>query len=192
MVISPRQLEIISATGRILTDSGVGGLTIKKLALEMKWSESALYRHYSSKEEIILSLLDYLAHNMDERLTNRKTKKDIQKDYLDFFANQLKFFSNNPHFVVAVFSDGLWEESKRINDSINTIMQVKMKHLKTIIQRGQKEGVLITSLKPEVLVHIVVGSFRLQMYQWRISNFEFDIKKKGNKIMHSVLQTILK
>jgi AcrR family transcriptional regulator len=191
MVISARQLEIISAAGRILTESGVSGLTIKKLALEMKWSESALYRHYSSKEEIILSLLDYLAHNMDERLSAREPKTDIQKDFLDFFGNQLKFFSNNPHFVVAVFSDGLWEESKRVNESINTIMQVKMKHLKKIIQKGQKEGVFITSLKSDVLVHIVVGTFRLQMYQWRISNFEFDIKKKGDKIMRSVLKTLL-
>ncbi|HHV85836.1 MAG TPA: TetR/AcrR family transcriptional regulator, partial [Petrimonas sp.] len=32
MEIKPRQLEIIEATGKILTQSGVNGLTIKRLA----------------------------------------------------------------------------------------------------------------------------------------------------------------
>jgi len=48
-----RQLEIIEAAGRILTLSGVSGLTIKNLAKEMQFSESAIYRHFTSKEEII-------------------------------------------------------------------------------------------------------------------------------------------
>ncbi len=60
MNIKPRQLEIIEATGKLLTTSGLNGLTIKNLALEMNFSESAIYRHFSSKEEIIITLLKYL------------------------------------------------------------------------------------------------------------------------------------
>ena len=58
--ISDRQLEIIEAAGKILTASGVSGLTIKNLAKEMKFSESAIYRHFTSKEEIIIALLEFL------------------------------------------------------------------------------------------------------------------------------------
>ena len=47
--ISNRQFEIIVAAGKILTSSGVSGLTIKNLAKEMKFSESAIYRHFASK-----------------------------------------------------------------------------------------------------------------------------------------------
>ena len=45
-MISERQKEIIDAAGRILTESGIGGLTTKKLALEMGFSEAAIYRHF--------------------------------------------------------------------------------------------------------------------------------------------------
>ena len=68
--ISDRQLEIIEAAGKILTAAGISGLTIKNLAKEMKFSESAIYRHFTSKEEIIIALLEYLAQSMDERYTN--------------------------------------------------------------------------------------------------------------------------
>jgi TetR/AcrR family fatty acid metabolism transcriptional regulator len=57
-LISDRQIEIIEAAGKILTRSGVGGLTIKNLAKEMHFSESAIYRHFTSKEEIIIAMLE--------------------------------------------------------------------------------------------------------------------------------------
>ena len=68
MEIKERQLDIIEAAGTLLTRSGVGGLTIKNLASEMEFSESALYRHFTSKEEIIISMLQYLASKREERL----------------------------------------------------------------------------------------------------------------------------
>ena len=52
MEIKERQIEIIEAAGEILTKSGFNALTTKNLAAKMGFSESALYRHYSSKEEI--------------------------------------------------------------------------------------------------------------------------------------------
>jgi len=68
MEITARQLEIIEAAGEILTKSGVNGLTTKNLAALIGFSESALYRHFKSKEEIILTMLLYLAEDMDIRL----------------------------------------------------------------------------------------------------------------------------
>ena len=66
--ISSRQFELIEAAGRILSASGVGGLTIKNLAKEMGFAESAVYRHFDSKEAVITAMLAYLSETMDERL----------------------------------------------------------------------------------------------------------------------------
>ena len=70
MEIKKRQLEIIKAAGEILTESGLAGLTTKNLAVRMDFAESALYRHFKSKEEIIIAMLNYLADNIDQRLSN--------------------------------------------------------------------------------------------------------------------------
>lgn len=192
MEIKPRQLEIIEAAGKILTISGVSGLTIKNLAIEMKFSESAIYRHFKSKEEIILAMLDYIAETIDERLQNTIQATDNPEDkFKKLFHNQFSFFKNNPHFAVAVFSDGLMEESQRINESISKLMSVKMKHLMPIMMEGQQKGVFTNAITTEELMHIVMGTFRLQMYKWRIANFQFDILRIGENMVHSIL-TIIK
>ncbi|RPA69505.1 TetR/AcrR family transcriptional regulator [Cyclobacteriaceae bacterium YHN15] len=192
MEISERQLEIIETAGKILSVSGLGGLTTKNLAKEIGFSEAALYRHFPSKEDIILGLLDYLRTNMDERLEKVFIPHaDPKENLIALFESQFSFFSKNPHYVVAVFSDGLMEESDKINQAILQLMQVKMKHLMPIVMQGQQKGTFTQDITNEELVHIIMGSFRLQMYKWKISNFKFDINRQGRNMLEALL-TLMK
>ena len=189
--LSDRQLDIIEAAGKILTASGVGGLTIKNLAKEMKFSESAIYRHFKSKEEIIISMLTYLCETMDERLSSVTPSNEPPEEQLKtLFQNQLDFFNKNKHFVVAVFSDGLLDESQRINEIIFKLIRVKMKYLMPIIMEGQQKGVFTNAIATEELMHIIIASFRLQMFKWRLANFEFDILQSGNNMIQSILTVV--
>ncbi len=191
MEIKKRQLEIIEAAGEILTESGLAGLTTKNLAAKMGFGESALYRHFKSKEEIIVTMLQYLAADMDKRLTACVAKLEDPVEKLKaVFNNQFDFFEKHPHFLIAVFSEGLLEESKKINTAIMQIMATKKKHLLPVIKQGQQEGIFETATSAEDLLHILMGSFRLHMLQWRMTAFSFDAKQKGNKLMGSILTLI--
>jgi hypothetical protein len=136
-------------------------------------------------------MLEYLAENMDERLTACVAEIDDPVEKLKaVFNNQFGYFEKHPHFLVAVFSEGLLEESKKINAAIMLLMATKRKHLLPIIKQGQHEGIIETSASAEDILHIIMGSFRLHMLQWRITDFSFDVKKKGNKLMESILTLI--
>jgi TetR/AcrR family transcriptional regulator, fatty acid metabolism regulator protein len=186
-----RQQEILEAACKLLTTSGVSGLTIKNLAKEMQFSESAIYRHFTSKEDIIISLLEYLASSMDVRLSASVSGKQSPKEKFEaIFKNQFAFFNTNPCYVVAVFSDGLMEESQRINEVILKIMSVKMKHVKAVIVEGQQKGVFTDAIAADEMLNLVIGTFRLNMFKWRASNFQFDIISVGDKMIHSLLTLI--
>jgi AcrR family transcriptional regulator len=191
--ITDRQFEIIQVAGKILTESGVSGLTIKNLAKEMGFSEAAIYRHFASKEKIVIGLLAYLANNMDERYTTALDNNlNSEEKFIILFQNQFSFFHKNPHFVGAVFYDGLMEVSEQINLNILKIMKMKMKHLKPILLEGQKTNVFTNAIPVEDLAHIVMGTMRLQMFKWRGANFQFDIQQKGDDIIQSLLTLIKK
>jgi TetR/AcrR family transcriptional regulator, fatty acid metabolism regulator protein len=189
--ITDRQQQIIVSAGRLLTRSGIGGLTIKNLAGEMNFSEGAVYRHFKSKENILVRMLEFLASDMDRRLAEVvKKESDPVEKFEAVFKDQLRFFSKNPHFVVAVFSDGLMEESDRINQKILEIMQVKMRHLFPIVFEGQRKGVFTGEVSCEELIHVIIGTFRLQMFRWRAMGFSYDIEKKGSETIQSLLKVI--
>lgn len=190
MEITSRQLEIIEAASKILTTSGVSGLTIKNLAKEMQFSESAIYRHFTSKEEIIIAMLNYLSDTIEKRLSNIVSSSDPEENFKALFSEQIKFFKVNPHFAVAVFSDGLMEESQRINEILLKLMNLKMKHLMPIVMAGQQKGVFTNAITTEELIHIIMGAFKLQMFKWRVANFQFDITRNGDNMVQSILTLI--
>jgi AcrR family transcriptional regulator len=188
--LSERQLEIVEAAGKVITASGVCGLTIKNLAKEMKFSESAIYRHFTSKEEIIIAMLNFLADNIDQRLSNISNSSNPEERFNALFQEQFRFFNEFPHFVVAVFSDGLMDSSQPINDTFLKLMNVKMKHLMPIIMDGQQKRVFTNVITTDELIHIVMGTFKLQMFKWWMADFKFDIKRSGDNMMQAILTLI--
>ena len=125
--ISNRQLEIIEVSGKILIEKGIKGLTTKTVASEMNFSESAIYRHFKSKEEILVALLSLLKQNMNKRLTSEiKPQNTSAENFKAVFTSQFNYFKKNPHFVVAVLSDGLLDESEEIKTIILQLMQTRL------------------------------------------------------------------
>ena len=189
--MSSRQFELIEAAGKILTNSGVSGLTIKNLAKEMGFTESAVYRHFKSKEAIIVTMLNYLAENMDSRLGEIASSTRSPEEKLEaIFHSHLTFFSQNPYFAVAVFSDGLMEASQSINNAILRIMQVNVKYFLPLVYEGQQQGQFKQNIPAEDLTHVIMGTFRLQMFKWRTAGFEFDISNKGQQLLTSLFKII--
>lgn len=57
-MIEKRKLRIINATNRVISQMGIAGTTMRKIAEEAGLSTGALYHHYKSKEEILYDAMD--------------------------------------------------------------------------------------------------------------------------------------
>lgn len=189
---SKRQQEIIESAGKLLMEKGIKGLTTKNLAQEMEFSESALYRHFKNKEDIILLLIRFLSENINLRFeTILKAENNAEEKFLALFLSQFQFFKKNPHFIVIVLSDGLMDNSEDIKKSIKKLIETNFGAIKQIMIEGQQSKDFNQEMEAESLVHFAMGSFRLQMLQWKLSNFSFDIEAQGMKTMTNLL-TLLK
>jgi len=189
--ISDRQKEMIEVSGKILLEKGIKGLTTKALAAEMNFSESAIYRHFKNKEDIIVLLLNVLVDDFRTRLPLViKESQTATENLRAVFDSQFAFFQQNPHFTVAILSEGLIDESEEIMQAMIKIPQVKTFFLMQIIEQGKANNEFRTDIPSEVLIEIIAGTFRLQMLKWKFSRFQLDLKKEGNKMIDYVLKLI--
>lgn len=190
---SKRQQEIIESAGKLLMEKGVKGLTTKNLAQEMGFSESALYRHFKNKEDIIVLLLDYLSFNIKERLDDIQTKNLSAEEKLhQIFKNQFNYFNQNPHFIIAILSEGLFDETEKINSCIMTIISYKLQLITSIIEEGKSNNEFTTAIPTPDIVHIIMGSFRLMMLKWKFSKFEINLVSEGNSMMATAIKLMKK
>lgn len=187
-----RQIEIIEVAGRLLMDKGVKGLTTKNLSIELGFSESALYRHFKNKEDIIVLLINYLETKIKERLQpiyDNNLLSPIDK-LITLFNSQFSYFQQNPHFIVAILSEGLFDETEKINASIMKIIDYKTQLIAAIIDDAKQKNLFNPEISTPDMVHIIVGSFRMTMLKWKFSGFQFDLVSNGNSIMNTTINLL--
>jgi len=121
----------------------------------MQFSESAIYRHFSSKEEIIVMMLKYLKNNIGKILSNLTKTGDVEKDFETFFNKLSLYFKENPYYVVVVFSEGLMDESDKINDDNDRYKQSSRANSPRRTKKGNLYSVgFIERFNDDIISHL--------------------------------------
>jgi TetR/AcrR family transcriptional regulator, fatty acid metabolism regulator protein len=189
--LSNRQSEIIQIAIKLIGEGGIQALTIKNLSGEIGIAESAIYRHFKSKTEVLSTLLDYLksiiiSHYDNVYKLNLSSIGRIKK----MLIGQLKIFAENPPYAIVILSDGLYKNERGLHNKIFELMEnAKSTYIK-IIDEGKITGEIRKDVTSEQIAFIIMGSVRLAINQWSLSDFSFDLQQRGN-ILFKTLKTLI-
>ncbi|WP_297098960.1 TetR/AcrR family transcriptional regulator [uncultured Draconibacterium sp.] len=185
--LSDRQQQIIDVSLELISENGIQGLTIKNLAKKIGFSESAIYRHYENKIEILVAILNYFKENTEHIfVTELKSDEDTITKIQNLFINQFRIFTKSPSFLAVIFSEELFRNETILSERVAEIMNNNLDTLTQIIRIGQNKGELRNDIEASHLALVVMGALRLFVKKWQISNHSFDLRKEGLKITQSI------
>lgn len=189
---SERQIEIIEAATKRIDEHGIQDLTIKTLAADLNLSEAALYRHFKSKNEILLGLLTYFIEEMKGRLDVILSNKDRSPSELlkDLFDSQLKTFVQKPSVVSVIFSESIFQFNKELSSTVSSMMELMQNHIESIVKKGQANGSFSKIVGVSTTTTIVMGGMRITVLKWKLSGHKSDLIKDGNKVLNGILKMI--
>ena len=189
---SERQIEIIEATAKRIDEHGIQDLTIKTLAADLNLSEAALYRHFKSKNEILLGLLTYFIEEMKDRLDVIISNKDLSPSELlkDLFDSQLKTFVQKPSVVSVIFSESIFQFNKELSFTVSTMMELMQNHIESIVKKGQANGSFSKIVGVSTTTTIIMGGMRITVLKWKLSGHKSDLIKEGNKVLSGILKML--
>ncbi len=191
--MTERQQEIIDKSIEIIAEKGIQGLTIKNLAKAIKVTEPAIYRHFDSKTDILMAMLN----NLDV-ITTEFTNAILAKKYTSLKKMEkilnlyFETFAKHPFWVSVIFADEIFKNEKVLAKKIHQMITSKEEIYLQLIQQAQKEGSLRNDINKQYLVLMIMGSLRLLFKRWEFSGFSFDLTKEGKKLVRSILKIIAK
>mgnify|MGYP002713123994 CR=1 FL=1 len=192
MNYSDRQIEIIVAATKLISEKGIQNLTTKNLAAEMGFSEPALYRHFKNKTDILKSVLLYYRHQLKIGLENilkeKTTGAEKIKGMIEF---QFNHFTKYPAIVMVIFSETSFQYEDSLSQTVIMLLNQKKVMLESIIQKGQTDKSIRDDIKPAQLADIIMGSMRFTILRWRLNEFNFDLIKEG-KLLWIAISKLLK
>lgn len=189
-----RQIEIMEAATLRIDKFGIQELTIKNLASDLSLSEAALYRHFKSKNEILLGLLTYFILEMTERIAVIIEDKEKQPSELlkKVFVSQLNTFVQKPAIVSVIFSEGIFQFNKELSEKVSTMMALMQKNINALIVRGQNEGVYGKLLGADTITTIIMGSMRMVVLKWKLSGNKSNLVNDGKNVLNGLLKMLEK
>lgn len=191
---SNRQLEIIDAAMKRIDEHGIQKLTISNLAADINLTEGALYRHFKNKNSILNGLLTYFIEEMDTRTDAILSQKDKDATELlrELFSSQLKKFTEKPAIVSVIFSEGIFQFNKDMNEKVSLMMKIMQKKISQIVESGQEQGEFSKTLVVNATATIIMGSMRMVVLKWKVSGHKSNLLNDGLSVLNGILKLIRK
>jgi len=189
-----RQIEIMEAATLRIDRFGIQELTIKNLASDLNLSEAALYRHFKSKNEILLGLLTYFILEMNDRLAVIIEDKENQPSELlkKVFESQLNTFVQKPAIVSVIFSEGIFQFNKELSDKVSSMMALMQNNINALVVRGQNDGIYGKLLGADTITTIIMGSMRMVVLKWKLSGNKSNLVNDGKNVLNGLLKMLEK
>lgn len=189
--LTTRQTEIVSASIEIIAAEGVQNLTIKNIALHIGLSEAAIYRHFTSKVDILLAILSKFKIGSQEAMKNAVSSDAAPLEMLAMiFVSHLDNFHTTPPLASVIFSEEIFQNDKRLSAEVYALMRANFTAIVDIIKRGQQSGEVRNDIPADQIATITMGALRLQVNTWKLSNFSFDLKREGMKLWKTIKKLI--
>ncbi|MGD9706397.1 MAG: TetR/AcrR family transcriptional regulator [Candidatus Delongbacteria bacterium] len=186
-----RQEEIINASIAIISEKGIQNLTIKNISKRIRISEPAIYRHFESKIEILITVLSrFESYHFDERnFPDTGVLSPLKRIGAVFFFH-FSFFEKNPAFASVVFSEEIFRDDKRLSEKIREIMKRNFDKIREIVEEGQKSREIRNDICSDQIILVILGSLRLLVKKWEMADHAFDIKKEGALLWETIEKII--
>jgi len=154
-----RQEQIKKAVLEIISTEGIGKLSTRNLASKIGVTEGALFRHFSSKKEIMLSILDDVKNELladQERITYSSSLTAEQKLF-DFLCRHITYLIENKGITILLFSEAAHMNEPLLKKGLREILLTQKEYISRIIKQGMNEGVWDKSLNVENAATLYMG-----------------------------------
>jgi AcrR family transcriptional regulator len=155
-----RRRELVEAAVRLIGSHGLQGTTVSKISAALGLTEMAAYRHFGSKEEILMAAGSYLLDRILEWLDS-STKpcvvgrlREIGERHFEMLSSDLDMYTA-PYMQFLTMTRGDEPLHRHVAEN-NTRMKEK---IEALVREGMAEGSIRADIDPFLFTHEFVGWF---------------------------------
>ncbi len=201
--VTARQKEIIEHSIALIARKGIQELTMRNLSREIGISDPAIYRHFASKTDILLGVLDVLEHetlsrlelsnrsvgdgNADAMSTETARARGARNDLEYHFHTLFVRLSSAPDLSAVIFADEFFLNEEALVQRVRSLMDHTQIGVERLVKRAQDAGELCSVVLPSELATMLIGAVRLLVRRWHIGGHSFDLEREGMNLVHAFM-----
>ena len=183
-----RKEGLILSAIEVLSEFGLQGLTTRAVAKRQGISESTIFKHYKTKNELILAVLNHFSQ-YDKAIIESLKGKDLNPiEAITYFVDSyVSYYENYPEITAIVHAyEGLMREPE-LSNMVKSIFNDRTSNIRFLIDEAKRYGEIQIEVESENLTDVIIGLERVIILKWRINNFNFSLKEHTLSTLKTVL-----
>jgi len=186
-----RKEQIITESIKIIHENGFPSLSIRELAGRVGISEPAIYRHFKSKDDIIMGILDKM-QEFGQQIEQQLQHVDGELEKIkQLILLQLTYFEKNQALTTIMLSEEVFHLNKKLKRKLEIITATRYRLLVDLIQTAQDKNIIINE-DVDNLASLVMGSIRMIIFQWKLKDYQFSLTQRGKAIVETMMKMLVK
>jgi AcrR family transcriptional regulator len=177
-----RQEQIAEAALGLVAGQGMKGLSIARVARRVGVVPSAIYRHYSSKDEVLDAVLDLIRNRL---LANVKAVCEESTEALDrlhrLLARHVRLLRENQGIPRVVFAQELQNGHSGRKARMYETIREYLGRIAEIVRQGQQNGQVRSDFTPEAVSTMFLGIVQPAALLWNLSDGDFDVTNHAER-----------
>ncbi len=153
-----RKKQIKKATLEIISEEGLKKLSTKNLAGHVHLSEGAIFRHFHSKNDIILSIFADVKEDLLKSLRNIAEKQTPpEKRLQEFMSFHINYLKVNNGVTILLFTEAAYQNNVLLRIQLNEFFWLIKQYFGKIIHDGIAIGLWDSALSVDNISSLYVG-----------------------------------
>jgi AcrR family transcriptional regulator len=176
-LIHRKETLIITAI-QIIHENGFQGLSTREIARREGISESTIFKHFKSKNELVLAVLEHFSQ-YDQAMEESILLRDLSpmQRVLHLIDNYLIYYENYPEITAILQSYNNLLHETELRGKVQSISFSRAKAIKSLIDESIKVGEMDSAVNSESLADIILGTIQRIILKWRMKEFDFSLRE---------------
>jgi len=184
-----RKERLIITAIEVIDELGIQALSTREIARRQGISEAALFRHFKSKNELLIAVLDHFSKFDNDIFQSAKLKNLSPKESIIYFITKtVEYYENYPAITSIMQLFDVLRYDVELCDKVRQILDNQTAIIRDLVEGAKNEGEIRADTDCTILAHIIMGSFREICLKWRFANQEFSLRKETLSALEMILK----
>lgn len=172
-----RRDSFILAAIDIISESGIQGLSTKEIAAKQGISESVLYKHFKSLDEVLIAVIEHFSR-FDAMIINTVLKRDIpcKEKILEYTKSFVELYESYPALTSILLNYETLMHYEHTRHMATNIIQKRADFVTRVVEIGQSTGEIGNYYTPQELTDIIKGTISSMILRWKMSGYDYQLK----------------
>lgn len=177
-----RKEQIVQAALSLVAAKGVSSLSMAALASRVGLGVSSLYRHFTSKDQVLDAVIGMLRKrllgNVERAVAAAAPPREQLRRLLEMHMRLILEYQAIPRLF---FSGELYVGHEERREALCGVVESYLAEVAGIIRRGQKEGAFGPDVDPEAAAVLFLGLIQPPAILWHLTDGKFNVGRQLEK-----------